>query len=82
MVKVRKLFKILCKMPHKPKGFYWSQSSTIFLPIYVLKEAEAVHLYATSEVKMEAKSRIFGKFWTKYCFALFQDTVWRKNEIP
>ena len=43
---------------------------------------EAVRLCATSEVKKEARSEILMKFWTKYCFALLRDAVWRKNEIP
>ena len=66
----------------KTKGFIlepifnWLRSSGS------LTKNEAVHLYATSEVKMEARSKIYIKFWTKYCFALFGDAVLRKIEIP
>ena len=47
-----------------------------------LKKIKAVHLYETSEVKMKARFEIYKKFWTKYWFALSQDAVWRKIEIP
>ena len=51
-------------------------------PAKDLKKNWGRSLYEATEVKMEARSEIFIKFWTKYCFALLQDAVSRKNEIP
>ena len=56
----------------KTKGF-------ILEPMFDLRRqfetsimTEAVHLYATSEVKMEARFEILGKFCTRYQFASYR----------
>ena len=69
-------------MPQKPKGFLLEPNFNNFSAILCPQKGEAVHLDATSEVKMEARSEISTKFWTKYCFALLWDAVLRENEIP
>ena len=51
-------------------------------PAKDLKKNWGRSLYEATEVKMEARSEMLLKFWTKYCFALFRDAVWRKIEIP
>ena len=66
----------------KTKGFILEPIFNWKSPQETSKKNEAVSLYATSEVKMKARFEILMKFWTKYCFALLRDAVWRKNEIP
>ena len=78
----RNVFKFCDQMPQKPKGFFLEPKFNNFSAILCPQKTEAVHLDATSEVKMEARSEIYTKFHVKYCFALSQDAVWRNFETP
>ena len=55
----RKFVKFCVQMPQKPKGFLLEPNFNNFSAILCPQKGEAVHLDATSEVKMEARSEIY-----------------------
>ena len=70
--KVRQnILKLFESEASKTKGFYLEARFNQLRPHFSSKMTEAVSLCEATEVKIEARSRIFVKFCIKYCFAEF-----------